>query len=78
MEAAMVDRYTKTVLTVIAVCLVWLSVRDVVVAVSHAADVTHVVVDNQAPVPVVIGYAGPSANLVVTEEHGLPVKIINK
>jgi hypothetical protein len=29
-------------------------------------------------VPVVIGYAGASANLVVTEEHGLPVKIINK
>jgi hypothetical protein len=40
--------------------------------------VTHVVVDNQAPVPVVIGYAGASSNLVVTEEHGLPVKIINK
>ena len=41
MEATMVDRYTKTMLTVIAVCLVWLSVRDVVVDASHAADVTH-------------------------------------
>jgi hypothetical protein len=78
MEATMVDRYTKTMLTVIAVCLVWLSVRDVVVDALHAADVTHVVVDNQVPVPVVIGYAGASANLIVTEEHGLPVKIINK
>jgi hypothetical protein len=78
MEASMLDRYTKTMLTVIAVCLVWLSVRDVLVDPSHAADVTHVVVDNQVPVPVVIGYAGASANLVVTEEHGLPVKIINK
>ena len=74
----MVDRYTKTMLTVIAVCLVWLSVLDVVVDALHAADVTHVVVDNQVPVPVVIGYAGASANLIVTEEHGLPVKIINK
>jgi hypothetical protein len=78
MEATMVDRYTKTMLTVIAVCLVWLSVLDVVVDALHAADVTHVVVDNQVPVPVVIGYAGASANLRVTEEHGLPVKIINK
>jgi hypothetical protein len=78
MEATMVDRYTKTMLTVIAVCLVWLSVLDVVVDALHAADVTHVVVDNQVPVPVVIGYAGASANLIVTEEHGLPVKIINK
>ena len=74
----MVDRYTKTMLTVIAVCLVWLSVLDVVVDALHAADVTHVVVDNQVPVPVVIGYAGASANLIVTAEHGLPVKIINK
>jgi hypothetical protein len=78
MEATMVDRYTKTMLTVIAVCLVWLSVLDVLVDALHAADVTHVVVDNQVPVPVVIGYAGASANLIVTEEHGLPVKIINK
>ena len=41
----MVDRYTKAVLTVIAVCLLWLVVRDVtLVKPAQAASPTEVVV----------------------------------
>ena len=77
----MVDRYTKIVLTVIAACLVWLSVRDAaILGTSQAQDVPHVIVDNKTPVPVIIGYQGEvngsPANLVVTEKRGLPVAII--
>ena len=77
----MVDRYTKIVLTVIAACLVWLSVRDAaILRTSQAQDVAHVIVDNKTPVPVIIGYQGEvngsPANLVVTEKRGLPVAIV--
>lgn len=77
----MVDRYTKIVLTVIAACLIWLSVRDAaILRSSQAQDVAHVIVDNMTPVPVIIGYQGEvngsSVNLVVTEKRGLPVAIV--
>ena len=36
------DRYTKTVLTVIAAALVWLAVRDVIVPPAWAQDVVRV------------------------------------